>query len=194
MSFQILSTKRKYKQIHHTHTNTYISQKTRVQKQEFITQSITAMQDDLHAVKIYIKRSCKNSNSLLFTKYSSISSHMTVHTMKWYATKWMYKGSVPTRKVAFIITPHTAFWLTYHPIWWISTALSVRERAGTWSWLLQPVTDIVKTIKSLLQHLLYTVILKSGYFSLPLTFFSRHIQYSSLTTDHREVKSDINKL
>jgi len=55
------------------------------------------------------------------------------------------------RKVTFFICHHisTAVELTYHSIWETSTALSLKDGVGTWSWLLQPFTYAVKTIKSL---------------------------------------------
>jgi len=68
MFFQTLSTKGKHKQIH-THTYIYISQKRGLKN---ITQNTATLQDDLHAVKTYTRRYCKNSDSLLFTIYSSI--------------------------------------------------------------------------------------------------------------------------
>ena len=166
MFFQTLSTKGKYIQIHHIHkhSNIYTSQKRGLKN---ITQNTATMEDDLHAVKTYARRYCKNSDSLLFTIYSSIIWYMTVHSVKWYFTKWDWKGSIPRKKSDIFICHHisTAVELTYHSIWETSTALSLEDGAGTWSWSLQPFTYVVKTIKSFVQHLLYTGILKSLFIS-----------------------------
>lgn len=100
------------------------------------------------------------------------------------------------RKVTFFICHHisTAVELTYHSIWEISTALSLENGAGTWSWLLQPFTYVVKTIKSLLQHLLYTGILKSLLLHTINFLLMAHLVFLSNYQPSRESKkSGINK-
>jgi len=99
----------------YTHTNTNISKKRGLKK---ITQNTATMQDDLHAVRTYTRRYCKNSDSLLFTIYSSIIWYMTVHSVKWYITKWVWKGSIPRKESDILyLSSHINCCWTYPPLY-----------------------------------------------------------------------------
>jgi len=173
MFFQTLSTKGKHKQIH-THTDIYISQKRGLKN---ITQNTATLQDDLHAVKTYTRRYCKNSDSLLFTIYSSIIWYMTVHSVKWYVTKWVWKGSIPRKECdIFYLSSHLNCCWTYLPFYLRDIkALSLEDGPGTWSWSLQPFTYVVKTIIPIPTPFIHRHIEEFVYFSIPLTFFWWHI-------------------